>query len=506
MLSPSFWSREPAKGKRAYASMSACALTLLCLCSPAHAQDDPSLEESLLRLDLARRVGLPGGFDLSSALLHASAGGMVLANTVGIDRAARCVLVVVREDEASALTYRHQEAPTACVSVLMGDDGEVFVRGFDPTVMSTQIVTGFTTHVTTTGAFEWFVSDRELVEARHTNEGGTGGFIGDYGGPLRLMAYQGGESPTLMAFSQGGLRMGFSVRNVPQAHLVEVQSGRVTRSGQGFGMGGAGNITGAWTWPGETYRGYLLVEPSVDGKGATFYRYNGRSRVERYAPGEEDWSRRRVLQVAADPLQGELALLWVPAENQKGMVRLTVLQADANTPRFEALLSPEFLDESGASVALGLPVGLVFGEDYSVVIYALGGSTYVRLLDSQTGELVVGSMQDAFAVKHGALGFSRAEDGTLRVLEWDRGAPALEAYRILSAMMPGDDMGGVTADMGGGAGEEGGLEVEAPIEGFEGSALCTISSTRPRDDGSWPVLWLGAASCLLGWRRRRRVR
>ena len=478
-------------------------LTLTLLSSPrlVHAQDDPSLDG--LELDLARRVGLPGGFDLSSALLHTSPGGMALANTVGVDRAARCVIVVVQDDAASALTYRHQDAPTACVSVHMGDGGEVFVRGFDPTMMNPQIATGFTSSLTQGGELKWFISDRELVEATSSAQGGTGEFIGDYGGPLRTMAYQGGEEPVLMAFTQGGLRMGFSVRNVPQAHLIEVDSGRLTRSGQGFGLGGAGNIAGAWTWPGDAYEGYLLVEPSIDGRGATFYRFNGRSRVELYEPGDEDWSRRRILQISTDAVRGEIALLWVPAENQKGAARLSVIQADANTPRFEALLAPQLLEEDGSSVELGLPVNLTFGRDYSVVFYTLAGSTYVRLLDTTTGQLVGGAMQDMLAVEHGVLGFSRAEDGTLRVLEWDRGQPAIEEYRLLPLGMEGtEEMGSENPDMGG-VDQGSGFEAEAPIDGFEGSALCMMSPRRAMP-GLPPVWLLGLGVCVMGVVRRRR--
>ena len=80
-----------------------------------------------VELEPVRRFGLPSGFDPFAASVSSSSGGTVLYLTQGAEQSAQCMLVVVDDVQARALTYRHQDRATTCLSVLVGDEGELIV-------------------------------------------------------------------------------------------------------------------------------------------------------------------------------------------------------------------------------------------------------------------------------------------------------------------------------------------------------------------------------------------
>ncbi len=447
-----------------------------------------------VELEPVRRFGLPSGFDPFAASVSSSSGGMVLYLTQGAEQSAQCMLVVVDDVQARALTYRHQDRATTCLSVLVGDEGELIIRGVDPTIMTQQVVTAFTSSISKSGDVNWFVSDTELVSAKSRSEGGTGEFIGDYGGAMGVISYVGGEDPLVMAFSQGSLRMGLSVRSVPQAHIVEADMGRLQRSGQGFGQGGAGLITRVERWPRISGERVLLYESILDGVGGRFYLYNGRSTVDAFAPSGEDWSRRRVLSMDVQRELGQAALLWV---NTSGAVYLLVQDTDENQPLYEIELASDY-----AGGELGEPQRVVMGSDYTVVEYAAESSLYYRIMNTGSGAMVWEGFRGEFSGKEGVVfTLMRGDDGALHALEYVAATQDVLASVLREVVVEEDeDMGGGVEDMS--PDMTGDMTGAPEVTGVAGSGFCAVAPVdgRGKETGLWWML--GLLGGLFGWRVR----
>ncbi len=480
-----------------------CVGAVTSIASSALAQDvEPVLE---IDAQLVRRYGIPATFDPFAAGVATSATDVVWAATTGIDRAASCVLVHVGQQGATALTYRHQDRPTACSSLALGEPGEIFLRGVDPTIMNNAVPSGFTAALDAAGALEWSIDDTVLVNAAPRSEGGTGGFIGEYGGVSGLLAYQ-PEQRALMAFSVGALKLGLRATPVTQAHIVEVETGRLRRTGQGFGANGAGLVAGVLPEPGG--EDFLLYERFVTGVGGDFYRYDGRSSIDAFEPFDVSWSERTLLGFDANAQLGVVALLWVDGPSTNERVHLSMITASGE-PLFEVDLSGVLLDALGNAVELERPVRLVTGSRYTVVVYSVGGLRYVRVFRSATGEFLGGFYLEDLVDVDNILGAVRVgEQGELVLVRWDRARVSLEEYawEIVEGQEPVDDMGVGGVDMSSGSLDMGALTDMGPspegrIEGSEFCAMAPLHYSRPA-----PLAVLAVLGCMVGlWSRKRRV-
>lgn len=472
-------------------------MCMVCASTQVYAQGEPTLE---IDARLARRYGLPSDFDPPSAAIVSSSSDVVWVGNVGIESASACVVLAVGQNGATALTYRHQDRATACLSAALGDTGEIFLRGFDPTIMNNAVPSGFTAMLDASGTLKWAIDDTVLVNAEPRADGGTGDFIGAYGGVSGLLAYN-PEQRALLAFSVGSLRLGLRATPVTQAHLIEVDTGRLSRTGQGFGANGAGLVSAALVEPGG--QDYVLYTRNVAGVGGEFFRYDGRSSIDAIQPFDATWASRTVLAIERHTQRAQIALLWLdgPASNER--VRLSMMTG-AGDPLFEVELSSQLTDDLGNSVELGRPVRLYVGARYTVAQYIVGELRYMRVLDTGSGELLGGFYLEDLMSLTSTLGVVRVgEAGELRLVRWDRAQESLEEFvwTIVEEPEPGEDMGAGVGDMG--VGDDMSPEEDVPPEvvGITGSEFCAMVPGKPGEPVGVLLTLLG----LLGvrWRQRR---
>lgn len=465
--------------------------TLLCLISyggAALAQQGARSDAPLIATEV-RSYAVPAGFDPLSAQYAASPERVVAAATVGIDRASSCLVLWVSGEEARSFEYQHRGRPTACFGVAPGPEG-VFLRGLDPTALDE--VTGFTMFVDEQGAVRWSVEDEALVAAAPRSEGGTGDFIGAYGGPQRVMVVGDGGAQ-LVAFSAGVLRFGAQQRVVSQAHLVEVSTGRIRRSGQSFGLDGLGLVSRGFVGVGDAE--YLLYVDDLLG-GGDFFSYDGRSQIATASPLGVSWAERLLVGGAVSRTRGELALLWTRtgAADAEAMLSMAGSGGEA---RFERAYSQQVKDQSGAEIALGRPQRVVFGGEWLGIEYAVGGERWLRVVRSEDGEEVsVTRTQSLIPSATPLTVLGVGEDEALHLLGWDRAAARIREYRL--APMEVEEM---EPEVGG---EEMGMEPSEPMERIgqvQGSELCaSVPGGAPR--GGVGAVWGALGLLLWGWRRR----
>lgn len=477
-------------------ALATTACALLCA-TRADAQSEPLLELDVQR---ARRYGIPAGFDPLAASVASSATDVAWMGTTGIDRASSCVVILVTQQGAQALTYRHQDNATACSGVDVGEAGEVFLRGFDPTIMNNAVPSGFTVMLDASGALRWAIEDTTLVNATSRADGGTGEFIGAYGGISRLLAYS-PEQRALMAFSVGSLMLGLRATPVTQAHLVDASTGSVRRSGQGFGTNGVAIVGAVRLDPGVD--DYLLYTRASAGEGGSFFRYNGRSTINALKPFDRDWSERVLVGFDTLASRSVAALLWSDGASTRERITLSMMTTSGE-PLYETELAGTLIDASGNSIEPGRPVALHLGTRYTLIQYLIGTQRYMRVLDSGSGELLGGFYMGGVEGTSPLLRAMRVgAEGNLHLIGWDRASASLEEYtwRVRDTMTSGD-MGAMapdmSADMGIGQGDMFVMVEEGDISGSE---FCQVASPCLPARAPWAVIIICVVG--LGLRRRR---
>ena len=434
-----------------------CALSLLLL-APC------SLIASTARADLTlipsevRRYAVPQGFDPASALITSTrAGATVIAATTGSEALTSCTVVFADDTAATAFSYRHNQRATLCLGV-SAYEGGFFLRGADPTALLGE-VSGFTALIDTQGNLRWTIDDRDLVEAASASDGGTGSFKGAYAGPHASLAYS-PATQKLIAFTNGTLTIGPSERGITQAHVVDVETGRVVVSGQTFGPNVVGVLGDVVTRTSDgNFLLYLLASAQ---RGAFFYSYNGRNRISQFSPAETSWEARFITSMVYGP--GErLTLLWTPEASADSDTRLT--RVDAMGELLWESSWPQETMRNGGVLFLGRPLGLWVGASHSLILYLAGAEPFVRVVESSTGrEVAVVGLR---ALTQGSpLGLLSGPDGTLKLLTLDLDGDTLREHALTVAdegdLTPADM--GATPDMGWDMGAQDAMEPEVSAE------------------------------------------
>lgn len=414
-------------------------------------------------------------------------GVTVLFGSVGADRDISCGVIVADGEDAKAFRYKHEERTTQCLGVLAHPDGGFFVRGDDPSAVGDD-PSGFTAYVDGDGAQRWSVEDVKLRDALSRADGGTGEFIGVYDAAHPAMVY----SPTfdrLLGFSQGKLTIGAQEKPLTQAHVINVETGRLTVSGQTFGGNGISIVGGLATR--QTDGHFLLYFYSIGDEGAFFYSYNGRSSISSFKPLMESWETRVVRRMTYGP-GARVGLLWTPNAMADAETRVTFVD-DAGQALWQGQWPSSETTAAGV-VELGRPLDMWAGAQHVLVLYRTEQGLYVRVIDINDGVSLGVAPLDG-VTPHTPLSILIGESGQLKLLAADADGARFYEYGLefmdLPDVMPQEDMGPeMGADMG----------VPALPTLPEVGCGCASASQAPVAELAFLSLGLG----LMGWRRRRR--
>lgn len=407
----------------------------------------PSVAEAAVELELTeiRSAELP--IEASGAIFASTDDGRtVVANTTGGSDDPACTVFVV--DGESATSYEYRNGPTACVGVLPHPDGGFFLRTVDPTadpMADPPIPAGATVRIDGDGNEVWSLDDRALVDAAPESESGTGEFLGQYGGPVPLMAYS-ATFDKLLAFTDGVLNIGGGSR-LTQAHVVDADDGELRESGQTFGEDAGGTLAALTTRETDGY--FVLAIFRSGTAGANFYTYNGRSSIDFFRPVGEEWDERDVRGIRYDQ-QGNFYILWLGSQGESPTANLTAAGPD------ESKLWSESYDANvqlgGSQVSIGEPLGFWVGSRYVVNLHTAENSLVLRVVDVLDGS-DLGAAQLEPPGGFTPLTILNGEQQRLKLVTLDQENSRLVEFEIgLSEGDGGGDPGGADAGDGGGGG------------------------------------------------------
>ncbi len=389
----------------------------------------PAQADIVLNPDLLREYRLPGAFALDGAQLQVGIdGATILSNTVAEADDAYCGIVIATSTGAELLEYRHQDRPTACRGVVPHPDGGFFLRGFNADQQEGE-VTGFTARIGPDNVEMWKIVDQTLVDALGEPQG-TGEFFGEYLGPHPLMAYS-EQLDKLMAFTIGGLNFGQDVRQVTQAHIIDVDSGQLTVSGQTFGSDSTGSVGGAAVRSSDG--NFIVYFFSNGAQGAFFYEYNGRSDINFFKPRGEDWDSRFVQRMIYD--RDLLNLLWTPTNEQSTVTRITAV-TDSGAELYTVEFESEYTNADGLPLELGVPRGMWTGTEWTLILYSAMDVLWVRAVDINGESPGVGAL---VADEYAPFGIVNDADGNQKLLTFDELENTVREYSLTVEDVPDFD-------------------------------------------------------------------
>jgi hypothetical protein len=365
-----------------------------------------------IETEAVRDYQLPGAFDISGAqILLGADGATLLVNTIGSNAEdASCGVVVATDADARLVSYRYDGAPTQCNGVIAHPDGGFFVRGSNPAAVEGE-VTGVTAYIGADDAETWAIPDQTLVDAT-PEPNGTGEFRGAYETPHPAMAYS-PELDKLLGFTIGKLTIGNDEKFLSQAHVVNVESGTLTKSGQTFGLSGVGLVGGTTVRASDGH--FLIYYYSSGDRGAFFYDYNGREEISFFKPRGEDWDDRFVSRMV---YQNELLhLLWSPSDAEDAQTRVTAT-TDEGAELWSSTFEPTYRFAGGKEVELGRPVSMWVGAENTVILYqGTDMKFYLRVLDINGESPGVARLEGA--VEFAPVAIVNGSEGSLKLLSFD---------------------------------------------------------------------------------------
>jgi hypothetical protein len=453
----------------------------------------PARADIVLNPELLREYRLPGAFELGNAQLQVgAAGSTILSSTVADGDDIYCGIVIATDDGADLLEYRHQERPTSCAGVTPHPDGGFFLRGANADAQMTE-VTGFTAYIGADRVERWKILDQTLVDALGEPQG-TGEFFGEYLGPHPLMAYS-AQLDKLLAFTVGGLNFGQDVRQVTQAHVIDVDSGQLTVSGQTFGSDSTGSVGGAVTRSSDG--NFIIYFFSNGAQGAFFYEYDGRSDINFFKPRGEDWDDRFVQRMIYE--RDLLNLLWTPSAERSTVTRISAV-TDTGAELYTVEFESEYTTADGLPLELGVPAGMWIGTDWTLVLYSAQDVLWVRAVDINGESPGVGPLvADDFP----PVGIVNDADGNQKLLTFDEVENTIREYTLTV-----EDVADFDPDAG--FGDAGPTEEEirdrVRDEVIDEVSCCsTVRHTAP-SDRHYPLFLLAAAFGVVLRRRFQRNR
>jgi hypothetical protein len=399
-----------------------------------------------------RNYDLPSDFELGQAQIQSTRDGTtVLSMTIGDETNAACTVLVANGADATSFSYQYQGGPTACVGVLAHPDGGFFVRGAKADAEEGDVF-GFSARIDAQGNEMWALPDQQLVDDSD--------FLGEYLQPHPELAYS-PDSNKLLGFTTAGLNIGAEQVRLAQAHVLGAADGRLKENAKTFGnSGSAGFVAGTTT---RTSDGdFLLYIYDAGSQGAHFFTYDGRISISKFEPLDQDWSRRYVRQMIYGP-DDNVHLLWTPETDTSAPTNVTVV--DDTAAEVWTASWPSTIDnpEGGEPVALGTPLGMWVGADYSLVLYNTGQQLMLRVADAATGEnLGVAALSGL--TDHAPQAILNGADGSLKLLALNAAGDQLHELRLDISVQAGDgdaggdpgaDAGPADASAGSGGGDEG---------------------------------------------------
>ncbi len=360
-----------------------------------------------------RDYELPGTIELDNGMVMKGAGDSTLiVNTMGeTPDVASCGVVIATPDDARLLEYQYAGDPTQCIGALPHPSGGVFIRGNNPAAVEGE-VTGFTSFIGPEDDELWAIEDSTLVNAG-PEPNGTGEFQGAYQTAHGALSYS-AELDKLIAFTIGKLTIGIDEKFISQAHVVNVESGRLTLSGQTFGLSGVGVVGGVTTRSSDG--DFLIYYYSTGDRGAFFYEYNGRQDISFFKPRGEDWDDRYVIRMIYE--NDLLHLLWTPSDEPTTETRVTAT-TDSGAELWSAVLPSKYVFADGKIVELGAPLTMWVATDFVVVLHQdAAQELYLRVLDRNGEQLGVARLTEVTQFPPRAI--LRGPNDSLTLLSYDQ--------------------------------------------------------------------------------------
>ncbi|MGM0556699.1 MAG: MYXO-CTERM sorting domain-containing protein [Myxococcota bacterium] len=466
---------KPAHKPRSASLLLLAACTLAVWLVPSLASAQVELEFTELR---SAELPVPAN---GAQLTSTDDGRTVVANTTGAPEDPACTVVVIEADGATSFEY--QNGPTACVGLLPHPDGGFFLRTIDPTAdpdADPPIPAGATVRIDADGNEVWALDDQTLVDALPESENGPGEFLGQYGGPVPLMAYS-SEFDKLLGFTNGILSIGGGSR-LAQAHVVNADDGELRESGQTFGEDAGGRLAALTTRESDGY--FVLAIFRAGTNGANFYSYNGRSNIDFFRPVGEQWDERNVEGITYDP-QSNFYIMWLEGEGEDATTHLTAAGSDESLLWSESYAPDVVVD--GSEINIGEPLGFWVGSRYAVLLHRKGSTLLLRVVDILDGaDLGVSVLEPPSG--YAPLTILNGEQQRLKLVSYDEQNNRVVEYEI-----------GVSESDGGGEDAGGADAGSSDSDGGDGGCGCASADADSSPLGSVLFALVG----LFGLRLRR---
>lgn len=328
-------------------------------------------------LDSPRELTLPSGFNPQGALLVADGPTTYLVNNASSGDSTACVIVRATAEGARSYSYSVNNGATACTAFGTHPEG-FLLRVEDPTAM--EEIDGHTVFVEFDGTERWRVPDRRLVDAEGA-PGGPGEFRGEYFGAIAPLLY----SPAIdrvLGSSIGTVTIGQDVRYLGQHHLLNPNTGNITRNGFTLGSSGVGIPVGGVVRSGGDF---LIVQDTLGLDGTVFHTWDGRSNVARFEPLAGEWEGKTLRRIAYLP--GTTYLMWIEAvpEVTDDIPAFIAATNDDAATLWEANFETTYRFRNGDFVFLGPPLDLQVSPDWAIITYRWENDYYLRLIDENGG-------------------------------------------------------------------------------------------------------------------------
>lgn len=329
-----------------------------------------------ITLDGPREYQLPPGFDPQGAIVVGQGAATYIVKNTGDGASLRCVIVRADDEGARAFTYRINDQPTACLDFGLHSDDGFFVRTWDPSAVEGSI-TGNTSWIDAEGVERWRIPDRRLVEAEQI-PGGTGVFQGEYFSPIGPILYS-PESDRVLAATLGKLSIGFDDKYIAQHHVINPETGSLTRTGFTLGQTGVGvPVAGVLQEDGR----FLIAQDTLGLEGPIFFRYDGRQAVEQFEPIGDSWEGRTLTRLRH--FKRTNVLLWTELATDDAPAHIASTN-DAGATIFQTEYEATYRFADGEFVFLGRPLNLWITDEYAIIAYSWEGEIFLRFVD-QNGE------------------------------------------------------------------------------------------------------------------------
>ena len=400
------------------------AVALCASAPPVYAQqEDASWGGVRVSAEVVRSYDLPSSLAPGAMIVRQGAGATTLLfTTTGSGRNLGCAVIVATPEVATRFDYRYNDTPTRCDNVIPHPEGGFFLRATNPSAVAGENP-GLTAYIDRDGVEQWVVLDSALIDARSEADGGTGAFVGVYDGPNTTMVYN-PQTERFMGFTNAALIVGAEAKPLSQAFLVDMKTGEVVRSGRTFGASPSGQAQRAIVQPGS--RDFLIQMTRTADQGASFFRYDGRIRISRVDPLQEDWSQ-RVIEDLTPGLVPRTHILWTPGPTSETDTHVSVVNAQAAA--IWDRVFPELMPSLDGMIELDRPSALAAGANAVVVTHSVNNRPVYRVVDAQTGDSL-GILRGQDITPHEPLGMLGRVDGAVRLLVANAQAGRLEELSL----------------------------------------------------------------------------